>query len=211
MEQSKIYPALIGVMSDIGAIGKEKKNQQQGFMYRGIDDVMNALQPALVKNKVIIFPEIIEEVREERQTKTGGVMFDVRLKMRFTFAAEDGSNIQTIVIGEAMDTGDKATNKAMSVAYKYACFQTLCIPTEEMQDPDKTTPEEVVKKPNKDAIITQDERQKMFTLAEKALGDTWKSDFVTIVREYGYNSTENLTKSVYEAIVKRLNDSLKRK
>lgn len=140
-ESGKIYEAISNVMAEIGAIGKEKKNQQQGFMYRGIDDVMNALQPALVKNKVFIAPEVVSEQREERTTQKGGVMFSVRLEISYKFYTTDGSFIETKVIGEAMDSGDKATNKAMSIGYKYACFQVFCIPTEEMIDPDAETHE----------------------------------------------------------------------
>lgn len=136
MENCKIYEAISNVMAEIGAIGKEKKNLQQGFMYRGIDDVMNALQPALVKHKVFIAPEVISEQREERQTQKGGLLFYTRLEIVFRFYTVDGSFIETKVIGEAMDSGDKATNKAMSIGYKYACFQVFCIPTEEMRDPD---------------------------------------------------------------------------
>ncbi len=135
-DNGKIFEAISNVMAEIGAIGKEKKNQQQGFMYRGIDDVMNALQPALVKHKVFIAPEVISEQREERASKNGGVMFSVRLEISYKFYTTDGSFIETKVIGEAMDSGDKATNKAMSIGYKYACFQVFCIPTEEMKDPD---------------------------------------------------------------------------
>lgn len=134
--ENKIYEAISNVMAEIGAIGKEKKNQQQGFMYRGIDDVMNALQPALVKHKVFIAPNVIEEHREERTTQKGGLLFYTRLEIMYKFYTVDGSFIETKVIGEAMDSGDKATNKAMSIAYKYACFQVFCIPTEEMIDPD---------------------------------------------------------------------------
>lgn len=132
----KIYEAICGVMADIGAVGKNKKNAQQGFMFRGIDDVMNALAPALVKNKVFIVPEITGEEREERQTQKGGVLFYVRLHITYRFYTTDGSYIEAKVIGEAMDSGDKATNKAMSIAYKYAAFQVFNIPTEEMKDPD---------------------------------------------------------------------------
>ncbi|MDF2908303.1 MAG: hypothetical protein K0R34_3624 [Herbinix sp.] len=135
-ENGKIYEAISNVMAEIGAIGKEKKNLQQGFMYRGIDDVMNALQPALVKHKVFIAPEVTSEQREERTTQKGGAMFSVRLEIAYKFYTVDGSFIETKVIGEAMDSGDKATNKAMSIGYKYACFQVFCIPTEEMIDPD---------------------------------------------------------------------------
>lgn len=132
----KIYEAINGVMADIGAVGKNKKNQQQGFMFRGIDDVMNALAPALVKNKVFIVPEVTHEERTERTTPKGGVLFYTRLHVTYHFYTTDGSCITAKVIGEAMDSGDKATNKAMSIAYKYAAFQVFNIPTEEMQDPD---------------------------------------------------------------------------
>lgn len=136
MENGKIFEAITGVMADIGAVGKNKKNQQQGFMFRGIDDVMNALQPALVKNKVFIVPEVEKEERTERATQKGGVLFYTRLHVTYHFYTTDGSSVTAKVIGEAMDSGDKATNKAMSIAYKYACFQVFNIPTEEMKDPD---------------------------------------------------------------------------
>lgn len=132
----KIYAAIVGVMQDVGAVGKNDRNSQQNFMYRGIDAVMNALQPAMIKNKLFVVPTVLSEERTERATQKGGVLFYTRLRIRYTFYAEDGSNISTEVIGEAMDSGDKATNKAMSIAYKYACFQVFCIPTEEMHDPD---------------------------------------------------------------------------
>lgn len=143
MENGKIYEAISSIMAEIGAIGKEKKNQQQGFMYRGIDDVMNALQPSLVKHKVFIVPEVTSEAREEKVNKNGTLLFYVRLGVTYRFFTTDGSSIETRVIGEAMDSGDKATNKAMSIAYKYACFQVFCIPTEEMKDPDAETHEPV--------------------------------------------------------------------
>ena len=128
-------------MNDVGAVSKNDQNKQQGFKYRGIDAVMNALQPAMIKNRVFVAPTVLSEERTERATKTGSVLFYTRLKIRYTFFTEDGSNISADVIGEAMDSGDKATNKAMSIAYKYACFQVFCIPTEEMQDPDKESHE----------------------------------------------------------------------
>jgi hypothetical protein len=157
-ENGKIYEAINNVMAEIGAIGKEKKNEQQGFMYRGIDDVMNALQPALVKHKVFIVPEVTSEERSERVTekvyqgqKKESVLFFTRLGVTYKFFTIDGSFIEAKVIGEAMDSGDKATNKAMSIAYKYACFQVFCIPTDEMVDPDADIHEPAPKKQtNKD-------------------------------------------------------------
>ena len=133
---AEIYQAIIGVMSDIGVIGKEKKNAQQGFKYRGVDDVMNALQPVMVQHGLFVVPEIIDQKREERQTNRGGNLIYSVCTVRYTFYANDGSSVQCVVVGEGMDSGDKATNKAMSIAFKYACFQVFCIPTEEMKDPD---------------------------------------------------------------------------
>ena len=105
-------------------------------MFRGIDAVMNALAPALQKYKLFIVPEVLEQTREERVNSKGTVLIYSICKIRYRFYAEDGSFIESVVIGEGMDTGDKATNKAMSIAFKYACFQVFCIPTEEMVDPD---------------------------------------------------------------------------
>ena len=133
---AEIYQAIIGVMADIGAIGKDKKNAQQGFKYRGVDDVMNALQPVMVQHGLFVVPEIIDQKREERQTNRGGNLIYSVCTVRYTFCAKDGSSVQCVVVGEGMDSGDKATNKAMSIAFKYACFQVFCIPTEEMKDPD---------------------------------------------------------------------------
>ncbi len=131
-----IFESLNKVMEDIGAIGKNSKNSTQGFMYRGVDAVMNALQPALIKHRVFVVPEVIEQVREERVNSKGTTLIYSIAKIKYTFYAEDGTSVSAVVIGEGMDTGDKSMNKAMSVAFKCACFQVLCIPTEEMVDPD---------------------------------------------------------------------------
>lgn len=131
-----IYESIAAVMGEIGAVGKDSLNEQQKFKFRGIDAVMNAINPALVKNKVFIVPEILEQLREERKSSKGGLLIYSVCKIRYRFYAEDGSYVDAVVIGEGMDSGDKATNKAMSIAFKYACFQVFCIPTEEMKDPD---------------------------------------------------------------------------
>ena len=152
--ENKIYKAIADIMGEIGAIGKNSKNSQQGFMYRGIDAVMNAINPALVKHKVFIVPEVLEQTREERQTSKGSTLFYSICKVRYTFYAEDGSSIEAVVAGEGMDSGDKATTKAMSIAFKYACFQVFCIPTEEMIDPDseghEVAPKKDGNKPNEE-------------------------------------------------------------
>lgn len=135
-EKEMIYGLIGQAMQKIGAIGKNTKNAQQGFMYRGIDAVMNALSPVMSELGLFICPEVIEQTREERTNKNGTNLLYSILKIKYTMFAPDGSNVSCVVIGEGMDTGDKASNKAMSVGLKYACFQLLMIPTEEMIDPD---------------------------------------------------------------------------
>ena len=143
VKKMNIYEAITKCMEEIGAVGKDDVNKQQGFKYRGIDAVMNALNPALTHNHVFVVPEVMEQQRQERTTGKGTVLIYSICKIKFTFFAEDGSHIEAVTIGEGMDSGDKATNKAMSIAFKYACFQVFCIPTEEMKDPDSETPEPV--------------------------------------------------------------------
>lgn len=145
-ETMNVYEAISATMADIGAVGKNSKNAQQGFMFRGIDAVMNALQPAMKKNGLFVVPEVLEQTREERTTQKGALLIYSICKIRYTFYAKDGSSVSAVVIGEGMDSGDKATNKAMSIAFKYACFQVFCIPTEEMQDPDAEIHEPAPKK-----------------------------------------------------------------
>lgn len=139
----KVYQAMAAVMADLAkvGIGKDQVNQQQRFKYRGVDDVMNTLAPILAKHGLLIIPRVQDRVVTERESKSGGTIFHTVLRMEFDFvASEDGSGHTACVIGEAMDSGDKAANKAMSVAYKYAAFQAFCIPLEGT-DPDAETHE----------------------------------------------------------------------
>ena len=136
-----IFKKIIEVMADINAIGKDRRNQQQGFQFRGIDDVMNELHSSLAKCGVFVLPKVLEETRTTGKTSRGGDMFYTRLKINFGFYAEDGSHVDAVVIGEAMDTGDKASNKALSIGLKYAMLQVFCIPTEDEKDPDAVSPQ----------------------------------------------------------------------
>lgn len=143
MDNKKIVEALTAIMGEIGAIGKSKKSTGVNFAYRGIDDVMNELHPLLSKHQVLTVPEVVEHKREERQTNSGKPMIYSIMTVKIHFVAVDGSEVVATVVGEGMDMSDKAGNKAMAIAYKYACFQVFCIPTEEMAkaDPDGYMPE----------------------------------------------------------------------
>ena len=211
-------------MEEVPSVGKTQRNKTQGFMYRGIDDVMNALQPLLAKNKVFIVPEILEQTREERTTYKGGNLIYSICKIKYKFYAEDGSSIEAITIGEGMDSGDKATNKAMAIAMKYALFQVFCIPTDEMKDPDDETPEQSTKKTpeqstTKKHVVKQNNNEdgektisgdyvKAFTLwlqnhniSEDTLMET--------LSKYQYNDIEEIKIKDYKTIVNTLNNTLK--
>jgi hypothetical protein len=138
----KVYAAIVKVMREIGkeGISKGRRNQQQGYQFRGIDDVYNALSGLLAGANLVILPRVLSRIVTERETKAGGVLFYVVLEVAFDFVcAEDGSVHTAQAYGEAMDSGDKATNKAMSAAYKYACMEVFCIPTEGNPDADAET------------------------------------------------------------------------
>ena len=139
---ANVYECIAAVSAEIAQTGiaKARNNTQQNYKFRGIDDVYNALAPIIAKHKLVILPFILSRSVVERTTKTGGVLFYVTVEAQFDFvSAHDGSKHTVRTFGEAMDSGDKATNKAMSAAYKYAAFQTFCIPTEGDNDADKTT------------------------------------------------------------------------
>ena len=132
-----IYTALIKANKAIGAIAKNNANQQQHFMFRGVDDVYNELHPILAECGIVIIPEVVNYEVSERQARNGVLLY-TRATILHHFTAEDGSHVTTKVVGEAMDSGDKGMNKAMSIALKYALFQLFTIPTKEDKDPDAT-------------------------------------------------------------------------
>lgn len=137
---TKINQAIVTVMREIGAIGKDSTNEQQKYKFRSIEAVYNRVQPLFAKHGIFSYPKVLEQSRETGTTKAGGVMHYAILTVEYTFAAEDGSSISVTVVGEGMDSGDKASNKAMAAAHKYAICQVLNIPYQ-VVDPDAFTPE----------------------------------------------------------------------
>lgn len=141
-----IYKKMSQVMSEIGSVQKDQKNQAQGFKFRGIDQFVNALYPALTKHGVFMAPRCVSEKSELREVTRGsgkqGVDKYVSIMVEYDFFAEDGSKVTVGPIpAEGFDSGDKATNKALSAALKYALIQTFSIPTEDMAEADKESPE----------------------------------------------------------------------
>lgn len=134
-EQPTVHQALSKVMGDVQAVKKDSKNQAQRFNFRGIDAVMNAVGPALRKHGVTILPEDVEVHRSNGTTASGKQTAEVVVKVTYRVYGPAGDSIHGKVAAEAMDFGDKAIAKAMSVAYRTFLLQALTIPTDE-PDPD---------------------------------------------------------------------------
>lgn len=191
--ENQIYKALTGIIGEVNAIGKNSKNQQQGFMFRGIDDVMNELHTLFGKYKVVIVPEVVDYNVNEKTTAKGTIMYITRSTIKFHFVAEDGSEVVTTNVGEAMDSADKGMNKTMSCALKYALMQMFLIPTKETEDADRVTPPDTV--PTKTMNIDRDMAFDDVRNAKSSQGvaDVWNqhqwlhkdTEFVALVKEVG--------------------------
>ena len=160
MQGNHVYEAIASITAALSKTGiaKGRKTQQGGgasFAFRGIDDVLNALSPLLAEHKLCIFPRITTRATVERQTKSGGALFYTTVSAEFDFvSAVDGSKHMAATIGEAMDSGDKSTNKAMSIAYKYAVFLTFCVPIEGTPDADSEVHEVSGARPLDESTLT---------------------------------------------------------
>lgn len=129
-DSKKIFELLPIIAKEVGAIGKDQKMQGTGgnYNYRGLDDVVNAVGPVLAKHGVFMRCEVLRDERGEKTSSSGKALLSCRLHLRYFFVASDGSEICTDAIGESLDSGDKASNKAMSLGYKNAICQALCLP-----------------------------------------------------------------------------------
>jgi hypothetical protein len=177
-----VYKAIVAVQSALAKEGIAKDRtctQGASYKFRGIDDIYNALAPFLAENSLCILPRMIARECVERVSKQGGALFYTTVEAEFDFvSAEDGSMHTVKTFGEAMDSGDKGTNKAMSAAYKYAAFQAFCIPTEGDNDTENHThevqPRQGVNKPVTHTELTED--QKKYFPRIKAALDTLYGD-----------------------------------
>lgn len=147
MSTNLIFQQIPKVMLEIDAISKNRNNASQGYKFRGIDDVYNELHPLLSKHKIFSTTNVVDQIRESKQSSKGGVLTYSILTIQFKFYAEDGSSVEVTTVGEGMDSGDKASNKAMAVAHKYALMQLFSIPTEDDKDPENYSPPIAAPKP----------------------------------------------------------------
>lgn len=208
MIDGAIYKTIAAVSADLAkdGISKSRTNAQQGYKFRGIDEVLNALAPVLSKHGLVILPRILTRTCTERPSQKGGVIFTVVVEAEFDFVALDGSTHVVRTFGEAMDSADKATNKAMSAAYKYAAFQAFCIPTEGDNDGDAHTPEPAP--PRREPIVPtpaiSEPQQKRFFAIAKQHG--WKPAEVKalLTRVCGVGRSDQIPVTKYDDICKLL-------
>lgn len=135
-----IFTAIPKIAAEVGAIGKDRSNKVQGYSFRGIEDMYNAVQPALIKHGVFCAPQVVDRETRDHTNDKGTVMHRVHLRVCHKFIATDGSFVDVVTEGEGLDSSDKATNKAMSAAMKYAFIELLSIPTLDIADSDRDHP-----------------------------------------------------------------------
>jgi hypothetical protein len=151
-----IYLAMNRVMSDVQTIGKGQTSDSGGFAFRGVDAVVNAVGPVLRRRKVVVVPHHVASLEHERYSSGGKAMDSVTVTVDWRFYAIDGSFIAAASAGQAADEADKATPKAMSVAYRTVLLEALCIPTGDA-DPDHSVP-----KRDGQPATARDQRQALF-------------------------------------------------
>ena len=219
-EQGKIYPAMVNAMRDINAIAKGEKNQKQGWMFRGIDTIYNELHSILSKNGIFMLPEVISDESEERTTNSGTDLIYRKLRIKYHFVAEDGSEVIATVQGEGMDSGDKASNKAMAIGHKYALLQAFLIPTEEQKDPDyeayePSKPKTPIRMPEPRPIagigkITSQEKSEFIAIVEKIKINCPPADWNRLIEDFGEPESIG-TKEDAAMFLERLSDRINRR
>lgn len=122
---------LCKVKADVGAVAKKDRNDQQKFLFRGVDAVVNAVSPALITHGITVVPRVLSERREVVNTSSGKSMNYVAVNIEYTYYGPAGDSIVGSALGAAFDSGDKAEPKAMSVAYRVFLLQSLSLPTDE--------------------------------------------------------------------------------
>jgi hypothetical protein len=145
-ETPNVYVVMSAAMEEVQAVRKEGFNDQQRYNFRGIDQVINAVGPIFRKHKIIPVPHYCSAKYRDVLTSTGKPSREVTVEATYRFYGPAGDFIEAVVPGESMDSGDKGTPKAMSVAYRIVLLQMLCIPTDE-PDPDSQSYERAAPDP----------------------------------------------------------------
>lgn len=237
-EAGKIFSAIPEIMKELSAVGRDQTNREQNFKYRGIDDLYNALNPLMAKYGVFTAPEVLSAERKEKVSKSGAHGLHVFLRIRYTFFATDGSSFSVVTEGEGLDYGDKGSNKAESVAHKYALTQVFIVRTKDQADPDGQSPEKEERrganpkggalnkapnpppkpglppkdpKPNLDPNLATDaQRKRLFALMKEA-NVTEGNMKEAIMNSFKKKSTKELTKKEIQALFQDLEEMIPKK
>lgn len=132
---TSVVQLLSEVSKEVGAVKKDQRNQQQGFSFRGIDQVVNSTHTAFSSRGIVALPHVQDVTYDEFSTSRGNRQAWVKVLVDYVFHGPDGDSVTARVAAEAADSADKGTSKAMSVAYRTALLQVLHLPTDD-PDPD---------------------------------------------------------------------------
>ena len=212
----KVYQAINAVQKSLSVSGITKDRTastgKSSYKFRGIDDVYNAIAPLLAEHGLCILPRMVSRTCTERTSSSGNTLFCVSVEAEFDFvSSEDGSKHTVKTFGEAMDSGDKATNKAMSAAYKYAAFQSFAIPTEGDNDADATTHTLYNSKPAAQRVMPSN-----LTIGDAEFGelnrllDETGSDKIAFCQYFGIDSVAAMPMNRYASAVSMLQKKVKK-
>lgn len=163
-DHPSIYAAFSAAMEEVQAVRKEGFNESQRYNFRGIDQVVNAVGPIFRKHHIIPMPHSCAASFRDVLTSTGKPTREVTVAATYRFYGPAGDFIEAVVPGESLDSGDKGTAKAMSVAYRIVLLQSLCIPTDD-KDPDQDSYERAAAAPPDPLVV-----------ARNAVADAWRAN-----------------------------------
>lgn len=186
------------VMRDVQGIKKGERNKDQGFNFRGIDTVMNAVGPVLREHGVTIIPGAEDITTSSYETKRGTTMFSAIVKMRYTVRGPAGDSFDGGAFGEAADAGDKAVSKAQSVAYRVFLLQGLTIPTDD-PEPDAESHQRASRpEPQQSSVDVK------FARLINGLSDEQKRDLGTWRTEVGLNPPSQMSQDEKRMVITHL-------
>lgn len=198
-EKLNALESMSAVMEKVRGLAKRERNSQQGFNFRGIDAVVNVVGPALREVGAVITPRILTVDQHYGTSKSGGTLTGTRVTVEYTWHGPDGSTIVGAAPGEAFDSGDKGTAKAMSVAYRTYLLQALTLPTDE-SDPDAQVYDAP---PRTDADHARADLQTL--LAANRLAPSWADE------KFKAATGEDLTTTQDAAAIRELTTTIQQK
>lgn len=197
-----VYAKIAAITGILAREGIAKSRKANFGNFRGIDDVYNALAPLLAEHRLSIMPRMVAREVVERKSSKGNALFYTTVEAEFDFVSADDHSIHVVcTYGEAMDTGDKATTKAMSAAYKAMAFMTFCVPTEGDNDTESQSHEVSADMP---ADIAAD----LLAKCEAVTKATGENQVNAICQGYNVGAITDLTPSQTEHVLKRLDAKL---